>query len=356
MTLPLAPPLAPMLAKAAGEIPDDDGWLYEPKWDGFRCLLYRDGETVELHSRNQRPLARYFPEVVSACRELPSSELVLDGELMVFGDRGVDFAALMARLHPASSRVALLAATSPATFVAFDLLEIEGAVLVDQPFRDRRHALERMLPTSTSVLVVTPATADAEVARGWLERHNGRGIDGVVVKHRDMRYEPGRRVMTKVKPERTLDCVVAGFRWDGRTPEVRSLLLGLYGNDGDAGEVLHHVGVVSSFRADVRAGLGVALAPHVVALADHPGVHGFALEGGPMGRLKGSAGRWRPDMSLDWVPVAPRLVCEVAYDQVDGIRLRHPARWRRWRPDRAPRTCRVDQLVAASDAAPVVDR
>jgi len=205
-------------------------------------------------------------------------------------------------------------------------------------------------------VVITPATTDLAVAEQWLDRYTGSGIDGVVVKDRDMRYERGARVMRKVKLERTLDCVVAGFRWDLQRPVIASLLLGVYGNnEHDQGhDTLFHVGVVSSFRRDLRVELVDVLARHVTRLEDHPWARGFALEGGPMGRLKGSAGRWTPDMERDWVPVAPELVCEVAYDQVDGHRLRHPARWRRWRPDRSPESCRVEQLDHEAGAPAVV--
>jgi ATP-dependent DNA ligase len=331
-----------MLARLARELPLGSDLVYEPKWDGFRCMSFRAGDAVDLRSRNQRPLARYFPEVVAALRSLAVTDAVMDGELVVIGDDRFDFAALMSRLHPAGSRVELLARTTPATLVAFDLLAVDGDVLLRRPFAERRHRLEEAIAGAPPALRLCPSTPDPAAARPWLG-YSGRGIDGVVVKNATAPYEPGRRTMTKIKLERSADCVVAGFRWMAARPLVSSLLLGLH-DDEDGCDVLRHVGVVTAFTTAFRQRLVADLAPLAVPLDGHPWEHGFALEGGPMGRLKGAADRWTPDLELDWVPLAPERVCEVAYDQLDGRRFRHAARWRRWRPDRSPRSCRIDQL------------
>src|SRR5215212_6982015 len=301
-----------MLARLARELPRGD-YVYEPKWDGFRCLAFRDGAEVDLRSRNQRPLARYFPEIVEALLALPYERLALDGELIVAGDDEVDFVALLARLHPAASRVERLRTETPASFVVFDLLAVDGDGLLERPFAERRARLEALLGSASPPLALTPATTDERVAAGWLDR-----FEGVVAKHRELRYEPGRRAMVKVKHERTADCVVAGFRWLVERPLPSSLLL-------------------------------ERLAPLVVPLQGHTWEHGFRLAGSPTGRLKGSAGSWTPsEMEQDWVPVAPELVAEIAYDQRDHRRFRHPGRFRRWRPDRDPASCTFDQLVAPS--------
>jgi len=327
-----------MLARLARKLPRGD-YVYEPKWDGFRCLAFRDGAEVDLRSRNQRPLARYFPEIVEALLALPYERLALDGELIVAGDDEVDFVALLARLHPAASRVERLRTETPASFVVFDLLAVDGDGLLERPFAERRARLEALLGSASPPLALTPATTDERVAAGWLDR-----FEGVVAKHRELRYEPGRRAMVKVKHERTADCVVAGFRWLVERPLPSSLLLGLY----DGGE-LRHVGIAAGFAETRRRELLERLAPLVVPLQGHTWEHGFRLAGSPTGRLKGSAGSWTPgEMEQDWVPVAPELVAEVAYDQLDQLRFRHPGRFRRWRPDRDPASCTFDQLVAPS--------
>ena len=335
MALPVQPPLLPMLARRESELPRD-GYFYEPKWDGFRCLAFRDGGDVDLRSRNQRPLARYFPELVAALRTLPAERLVLDGEIVVSGD----FEALLRRLHPAASRVERLSVETPASFVAFDLIAYGGDDMRAQPFRERRRLLEQLLAGAEPPLVLSELTDDEERAAAWLHAHNN-GIDGVIAKHRDLRYEAGARAMVKVKRERTVDCVVAGFRWQADRPLPSSLLLGLY---DDAGS-LRHIGIASSFPTERRRTLLEEIAPHVVELAGHPWEHGFLTAGGPTGKLPGAAGRWTPEMAQDWMPLAPVLVCEVAFDQVDGCRLRHPARFRRWRPDLDPRACTLAQLA-----------
>ena len=333
-----------MLAKLARELPRGD-YLYEPKWDGFRALAFRDRADVDIRSRHGRPLARYFPEVVEAIAALREERLVLDGEIVVAGPDGFDFAALMARLHPAASRVERLRRETPARLVVFDLLAVGDESLLDVGFGDRRARLESLARSPGEAFLVTPATADSDVAAGWLESFRGGGIDGVVAKHTSLPYEPGKRAMVKVKRERTAECVVAGFRPMVEADAVSSLVLGLY---DDAGE-LRHVGVVTSFTRDTRERLTAELAPLVTGIEGHPWEHGFGLGPSPLGRLLGAAGRWDPaSMPMDWVPVRPELVCEVAYDQVDQGRFRHPARFRRWRPDRDPRSCTLDQLPAGA--------
>jgi ATP-dependent DNA ligase len=330
-----------MLAALARELPRG-GHLYEPKWDGFRCTVFRDGDEIDLRSRHNRPLGRYFPELVEALLAVREPSFALDGEIVVSDGRRLSFPALMSRLHPAPARVARLRRETPASFVAFDVPALGSESLCDVPFRERRRALERLLVRGDGPLSATPATADVALAERWLDRSAGRGIDGVVAKRLDLRYEPGHRAMTKVKLERTADCVVAGARLLADRPELGSLLLGLW--DGDR---LVHAGVASSFTAPQRAALRAAVEPLTTSLLQHPWQHGFGLERSPLGRLAGSAGRWTPEMELEWIPLEPRLVAEVAYEQVDGRRLRHPARFRRWRADREARSCTIDQLDPA---------
>jgi ATP-dependent DNA ligase len=334
-----------MLARLERELPGD-GYLYEPKWDGFRCVAFRTGDDVDLRSRNQRPLARYFPELVGALCALPARRFVIDGEIIALSDSGPDFVALLARLHPAASRVERLRRETPALLIGFDVITLEDEDLRDRPFHERRALLEDLFSNATPPLLLTPLTTDRVQAQHWLDAFQGRGIDGVVAKHRDLRYEAGARRMVKVKHERTADCVVAGFRWLVDRPLPSSLLLGLY----DCGD-LRHIGIASSFAETQRRQLLEELRPHVVPLAGHPWEHGFLLTGGPTGRLRGAAGRWAPEeMEQDWTPVAPELVCEVAYEQLDEYRFRHPARFRRWRPDRDPHSCTLEQLdVAPTD-------
>jgi ATP-dependent DNA ligase len=332
----VVPTVEPMLARLERELPRGPGLRYEPKWDGFRCLARGEAGEVVLTSRNDRGLTRYFPEVAEAVR--PLGDVVLDGELVVRLDGRADFSTLMARLHPAASRVERLARHTPATYVVFDVLAADGTDLTGEPFAARRDRLAALLDGRSGALVLTPQTDDPAKADGWLRAPAGSGIDGVVVKPEDLRYQPGRRSMTKVKLMRTADCVVGGLRLhaDG---DVGSLLLGAYEVD-----VLHHVGVVSSFARARRAELRQELAPLVTGLEGHPWEHGFGLEGGALGRLKGTAGRWTPDLPRDWLPVRPERVAEVAYDHVEGWRFRHPGRFVRWRPDRDPRSCTVEQL------------
>lgn len=299
------------------------------------------GDRVELRSRNDRPLGRYFPELVAALLSLEADRYVLDGEILVAGGEGYEFATLMSRLHPAASRVEVLSAAAPAMLVAFDVLALEGRDLRPEPFARRRAVLETLIPADGDRVRLTPASADAEVAAGWLHGSDGAGVDGVMAKARDLSYRAGERAMLKVKLERTLDCVVGGFRLLADRPLPSSLLLGLY----DEGGMLEHIGIAGSFSERLRRELLAELRPLAVALAGHPWERGFLLGGSPVGRLKGAAGRWAPEeMSLDWIPVAPVRVAEVSFDHLDARRLRHPARFRRWRPDRDASTCTFEQV------------
>ncbi len=340
-----------MLGKLVRELPAE-GYVYEPKWDGFRCLVFRSEHEVDLRSRNDRPLGRYFPELVEALHAVPRERFILDGEILATREGRFDFTALMSRLHPAPSRVERLRLSSPALLVAFDALAVADEDLTASPFAERRAALEQLLAGIPPPLRVTPATEDRTIAADWLERFRGAGIDGVVAKRRDLPYQPGARAMLKVKRERTAECVVAGFRVFSDRPLPSSLLLGLQ----DASGELQHVGLASSFSEDMQRELLGELLPLVVPLEGHPWEHGFLVEGSPMGRLKGAAGRWSPqEMERDWVPVAPVRVCEVAYDHLDQDRFRHPARFRRWRPDRDPRSCGFEQLgMTAPEPAQVL--
>jgi ATP-dependent DNA ligase len=331
-----------MLARLERDLPP--GCVYEPKWDGFRCLAFRDQESVDLRSRHDRPLGRYFPEIVAALEALPEPSFVLDGELLVDLDGELDFDALLARLHPAASRVARLSAETPAVFIAFDVLARSGRPLLDAPFSERRRELEALLPGSQRQVLLTPCTDDEERAREWLAA--SRGIEGVVAKDPAAPYLPGKRALVKVKSEKTVDCVIAGFRLFEDRPLPSSLLLGLY----DAAGRLRHIGVASSFKETERERLLPLLSPHVVDIAEHPWRDGFLVEGSAMGRMKGAAARWVPEMGLDWIPVAPELVCEVAYDHFDRDRFRHPARLRRLRPDRDAASCTFEQFPRAPAA------
>jgi ATP-dependent DNA ligase len=324
--------MEPMLAELARELPLGD-FLYEPKWDGFRCLASaRDGR-VELWSRNGRPLARYFPEIVTAVLNL-QRPLQFDGELLIPTPEGSDFGALLNRIHPSKSRVEELSRRTPASYVVFDVLDEP-----EQPFAERRARLEQL--DLRPPLALTPLTDDPRKAATWLEDTERHGIDGVVAKHKGSPYRPGRRGWIKVKPQRTVDCVVGGFRPTLDAKGVASLLLGVY-QDG----ALVHVGVVSQLKAQQREEMLRELVPLAVRLAGHPWEGGFNLGRSPMGRLPGSAGRWiAGEMTLDWVPLTPARVCEVTYDKLDdGIRFRHPAKFVRWRPDKDARSCTQDQL------------
>ena len=333
-----------MLAKLARELPSGE-FFYEPKWDGLRCMAFRSGRDVDLRSRHQRPMSRYFPELVEALRSISAERFVIDGEVVLFTARGADFGSLLMRLHPSESRVARLRQETPASFVAFDLLALQGDDVRSQPFEERRRLLEDLVERCVAPLFITPITNDRSAATGWLDAFHGSGVDGVVAKHPKLPYQAGRRAMVKVKREKTADCVVAGFRWLADRPELGSLLLGLYDDGGE----LRHVGVASSFTKTRRAELLDALSPLVVPIVGHPWERGFGLGHSPVGRLAGAAARWIPEeMDLDWVPVRPEIVCEVGYDQVDDGRFRHPARFLRWRPDREPKSCGYEQLETLS--------
>jgi len=354
MDLPLLPPVKPMLAKAATKLPTDDGLYYEPKWDGFRCIVFRDGDEVELGSRNERPLTRYFPEVVAAVKAALPERCVVDGEIVIqTGDR-LDFEALLQRIHPAESRVNLLAETTPGTFVAFDLLALGDESFLETPFGERQARLREVVTTTPSVHV-TSITQDAGTAQRWFQEFEGAGLDGVVAKAADLPYGPDQRLMTKVKHVRTADCVVAGFRWHKSGPIVGSLLLGLY-DDGR----LQHIGVAASFPMSRRAELVEELAPYREnALADHPWKDWANAQTQANGedRMPGAVSRWNAKKDLSWVPLRPELVVEIKYDQLEGRRLRHTGQFLRWRTDRDPLSCTYDQLdiPVKYDLAEVLD-
>jgi ATP-dependent DNA ligase len=340
MKLPLAPPLGPMLAKSVKGIPEGD-YLYEPKWDGFRCIAFRDGDEVELSSRGEKPLTRYFPEVVAALQANLPQRCVVDGEVVIITDDQLDFEALLQRIHPAKSRVDLLAEQTPASFVAFDLLALDDESLLQTPFGQRRERLTTALADVEPPVHVTPGTDDLATAQQWFEVFEGAGLDGVVAKKLDGAYQPDVRAMYKIKHERTADCVVAGYRWHKSGGVVGSLLLGLYADDGS----LQHVGVSASFPMKRRAELVEELEPYAVEdLSDHPWRAWAEADAQAAGRLPGAVSRWNAKKDLSWVPLRPDLVVEVAYDHMEGTRFRHTAQWRRWRPDRTPRSCTYEQL------------
>jgi ATP-dependent DNA ligase len=339
MQLPVMPPVAPMLAKSVGEIPDV-GHI-EPKWDGFRTIVFRDGDEVELGSRNERPMTRYFPEVVEAVKANLPRRCVVDGEIVVIrGDR-LDFESLQQRIHPAASRVNLLARETPASFIAFDLLAIDDESLMDEPFGTRRARLVEALADAETPVHLTPATADLATGARWLDAFEGAGLDGVVAKPLDGPYVPDKRTMFKIKHERTADCVVAGFRWHKSGGVIGSLLLGLYDDDG----ALQHVGVSASFPMARRAELVTELEPYRMDdVSDHPWAAWAEAEAQAGGRLPGAVSRWNAKKDLSWEALRPELVVEVAYDHMEGTRFRHTAQFRRWRPDRDPRSCTYEQL------------
>jgi ATP-dependent DNA ligase len=338
MNLPVMPPVKPMLAKSQPAIPP--GMVYEPKWDGFRCIVFRDGDEVELGSRNEKPLTRYFPEVVDAVRDNLPERCVVDGEIVIVNGNTLDFESLLQRIHPAASRVRKLATETPAAFVAFDLLAMGDESLIDAPFSRRRELLASALADSDSRVLLTPATDLLELAQQWFEVFEGAGLDGVVAKSPDLPYQPDQRVMVKVKHERTADCVVAGFRWHRASASgtaVGSLMLGLYNDDG----VLQHVGVCGAFTATRRVELISELEPYRISETEHPWSSGVA---GDADRRPGGVTRWNAGKDLTWVPLRPELVCEVAYDHMEGGRFRHTTQFRRWRPDRTATSCTYAQL------------
>jgi len=346
MRLPLEPPIEPMLAKAAAALPEGDDWLYEPKWDGFRALVFRDGDELFIQSRDRKPLDRYFPELAEPLLANLPLRCVLDGEIVITSDGALDFDALLLRIHPAASRVAMLAEQTPASYVAWDLLAIDDEALIQTAQAERRARLEAALSSSEPPVHLTPLTRGRGTAADWFARFEGAGLDGVIAKDGSAIYEPGKRRMLKIKHARTADCVVAGFRWhkNGKGSHIGSLILGLFDDHG----VLHHVGVTSSFKWERRAELAEELAPlRTDALAEHPWREWAAWSAGDQGpeqRMPGATSRWNRGKDLSWEPLRAERVCEVAYDHLQGDRFRHATTFRRWRPDKAPSDCRYDQL------------
>ena len=348
----LTPPIEPMLAKVADELPAGDGYLFEPKWDGFRAIVFRKNSEVVIQSRDLRPLDRYFPELAKALGEILPKGSVIDGEIVVATSHGLDFDALQQRLHPAASRVARLARETPASFVAFDLLAAGGKSVMTLPQSERRARLEQLLGSVKPPVYLTPMTRERDVAADWLKRFEGAGLDGVMAKPESGPYQPGKRAMLKIKHSRTADCVVAGFRWYKETRDaVGSLLLGLH---NDAG-VLQHVGVTSAFTMEMRRQLADEL-EHLRknAMAEHPW-RDWATAGETDAsrnpdepqdsrRMPGARSRWSAGKDLSWEPVRPDRVCEVRYDHLQGDRFRHAAHFLRWRADKPPADCRYDQL------------
>jgi DNA ligase D-like protein (predicted ligase) len=334
MATPIPLDMEPMLALLEPDLPNGEGWEYEPKWDGFRTIVHRDGDRVELISRGARPMTRYFPELLAAFRSLPAERLVLDGEIVLVTQEGLDFDALQQRIHPADSRVRLLSERTPAGFIAFDVLAVGDHDLRTSPLAERRSRLEAELSDGVAPIHLTPYTRELETARDWFDRFEGAGLDGVIAKRLSQPYLPGKRGWVKVKHERTADCVVIGFRWSADRKTLGALLLGLYDAEGR----LHYVGHTSSFSAAEKRELLERLEPlREVKTAEH------------MGRAPGGPSRWSRGKETDWEPVRPELVCEVSYDKLQsGERFRHATGFRRWRPDKPPRECGFDQIVSAA--------
>jgi ATP-dependent DNA ligase len=346
VNLPFAPPLAPMLSGSADALPQGGGWQFEPKWDGFRTIVFRDGDEILLQSRDEKPMNRYFPELLAPLAASLPPRCVVDGEIVIVGPDGLDFEALLLRIHPAASRVKLLAAESPSSFVAWDLLALGDEDLRETPLGVRRERLEKALAHAAPPVHLTPATRDRALAEDWFQRFEGAGLDGVMAKRLDAPYRAGERTMIKVKHARTADCVVAGFRWHKNGPGtmIGSLLLGLYDDDG----TLHHVGVTAAFSNAVRKQLVQELAPlRERALENHPWRDWAEAEQEAAAkgqRMPGATSRWNRGKDLSWEPLRPERVCEVAYDHMQGTRFRHAAHFVRWRPDKRPQECRYDQL------------
>jgi ATP-dependent DNA ligase len=336
MQLPVMPPLEPMLAKLQPEIPIGEEWLYEPKWDGFRAIVYRDGDEIHIGSRDRKPLERYFPELLAPLAAALPKRCVLDGEIVIASDTGLDFDALQMRIHPADSRVQMLSREIPATYIAFDLLAHASKDLMGQPAEKRRAALEKLLPEASTTTVpkplkvlMTPQTDDADLGRDWFEGLEAWGLDGLIAKQRTSIYSPGKRTMIKIKHKRTADCVVGGYRLNKTKDGIGSLLLGVYDEAG----VFHYVGHTSSFKAAERREL----------LAQLQELRNDTSFGD--GRTPGGPSRWTGARDLSWIPIEQILVCEVAYDHMQGDRFRHAATFVRWRTDKTPEECTFEQLA-----------
>jgi ATP-dependent DNA ligase len=335
MQLPVMPPVSPMLAKSVPDMPEGD-FLYEPKWDGFRCVVFRDGDEVELGSRNEKPLTRYFPEVVEAIKANLPDRCVVDGEIVIIDGPNLDFVNLLQRIHPADSRVRMLAETIPASFIAFDLLALGDDDLTGTPQGERRKLLEKALAKAQPPVHLTPVSEDPAVAREWFEVFEGAGLDGVIAKPKAQTYQQDKRLMFKVKHARTCDVVVAGYRLHKSGPVVGSLVLGLYDGDGN----LQHVGVAASFPMKRRAELIDELAPYKTD-GPHPWVGDVVPDRNPN---QSAGSRWNAGKDLSFVPLRPELVAEVGYDAMEGTRFRHTAQFKHWRPDRTPESCTYEQL------------
>ena len=341
MKLPVSPPLLPMLAKRVDALPAGEGFVFEPKWDGFRTLVFRDGEEIFIQSRDEKPLNRYFPDLEAPLRAMLPARCVLDGEIVLVGPDGLDFEGLQLRLHPAASRVKMLAAERPVSIVFWDVLCIGDEDLRALPFHERRTRLETLLASAKPPVHLTPATMDRALAQDWFNRFEGAGLDGVMAKPTNGAYEPNKRSMLKVKHERTCECVVGGFRWhkNGDGTLVGSLLLGLYDDE----QHLHHVGVCASFTEAKRRELATFLEPHRAgSLEGHPWKEWAEHEDAQ--RMPGAQSRWSAGKSMKWEPLRPELVVEVAYDHMQGTRFRHTAQFRRWRTDKKPSDCTYEQL------------
>jgi ATP-dependent DNA ligase len=341
LKLPFQAPLEPMLAKLSNELPEEGNWLFEPKWDGFRALVFRDGDEIVIQSRDNKPLGRYFPELEGPLKKALPERCVLDGEIVIAGKKGLDFDALLLRIHPAASRIQKLAEETPASYVAWDLLALDDKDLRSVPQSERRSLLEKSLENAQPPIHVTPATTDRAVAADWFTRFEGAGLDGVMAKPPDAPYQPNKRAMLKIKHAREADCVVAGFRWhkDGPQTLIGSLLLGLYDDEG----TLHHVGVTSSFTMKRRAELVSELQPlRENALENHPWKGWADFMGGQ--RMPGAGSRWNRGKDLSWEPLRLELVVQVKYDHLQGDRFRHGTTFERWRPDKQPKDCTYAQL------------
>ena len=342
MSFPIEPPIEPMLARLAESLPADGNFLFEPKWDGFRAIVFRGASDVYIQSRDSKPLGRYFPDLHQSLLDALPAGCVVDGEIVIATPRGLDFDALQLRLHPAQSRTAKLARETPASFIAFDALAVGGDNIMTMPQWDRRANLDKLLKRSKPPLYVTPMTTEHDVAVDWLRQSEGAGLDGVIAKRRDLPYQPGKRAMLKVKHVRTADCVIAGFRWyKDTTDAVGSLLLGLYDDSG----VLHHVGITSAFTMAARRELVKELEPlRKHAMKQHPWRDWEREEAHAGARMPGAQSRWSAGKDLSWEPLRIERVCEVKYDHLQGDRFRHATHFLRWRPDKPPADCRYDQL------------